>query len=66
MTLDNKDKINFEKRIFILMKKNQNWSNMRLALHFGTTPQAVSVMYQKVKHMKVSELEKEYKDYLES
>lgn len=60
----NKNQMDWEKRMFVLMKKNQGWSNMDLAKHFNCTPQSISAMYQKVKGMSVKELEDEYNNYI--
>jgi len=56
-------KKDFEKRIFILMKRNQGWTFQRIGDHFKTTKQAVEKIYKKIKGQTIEELENEYWSY---
>lgn len=55
---------NFERRMFILMKRNQGWTLKRIGEHLGITRQAVNNVWQKIKKTSIEDLEKEYQQYL--
>lgn len=54
----------FERRMFVLMKRNQGWTFQRIGDKFGITREAVRRMYNKVKNTSVEALQKEYDQYL--
>lgn len=57
--------MNLDKRIDILILKNQGWSNNQLAKKHNCSPQSISVMYNKIKNMTIEDLEKLRVDNME-
>jgi len=51
----------FEKRIEVWMLRNQGWSFQGIGDHIGTTHQAASKMYRKIKDLTIEELERQSK-----
>jgi transcriptional regulator len=58
----NKDKsqANWERRMYIFIKRNQGWTYQQIADTIGTSRQNVAEIYGKIKKMSIEELEQEY------
>jgi predicted ArsR family transcriptional regulator len=58
------DDMNWERRMFILVKKNQNWAVRDIAKKLDISTQRVYQILEHMKDMSVKELETEYQNYL--
>ena len=57
--LANLNRMDFEKRIEVVILRNQGWTLQQIADKWGTTKQAVLDLYKKVSKMTVKQLEEE-------
>jgi predicted transcriptional regulator len=56
--------IDWERRMFILVKKNQGWTVRRIAAKLDLSTARVHKVLQDISGMTVSELENEYQNWL--
>lgn len=54
----------FQKRIDIMILRNQGWSFNQIARKYVCSAQAISHMFDKIKDKTIEELEEEYKDLI--